>query len=71
MRCSWSADAVEATVNPMTRCECAEVSFAEVVRRVQTERLTLDEVARRTGCGATCTACVPDLERFLGVAAGY
>ena len=58
------------TVDPMTRCECAEVSFAEAVRRVQPERPTLDAVARRTGCGVTCTACVPDLERFLGADAG-
>ena len=70
MRCSRSA-AAEAGANPMTRCECAEVSFAEAVRRVEADRLTLDEVARRTGCGTTCTACLPDLERFLGVEAGY
>jgi NAD(P)H-nitrite reductase large subunit len=59
------------TVNPMTRCECAEVSFAEALRRVQAARPTVDEVAKRTGCGATCTACIPDLERFLGAGAAY
>jgi NAD(P)H-nitrite reductase large subunit len=67
MGCS-SATAVEAN-STMTRCECAEVSFVEAVRRVQAEGLTLDEVARRTGCGGTCTACVPDLERFLAARA--
>ena len=55
----------------MERCECAEVSFAEVVQRVQAERLTLDEVSRRTGCGATCTACLPDLEQLLDARAAY
>jgi NAD(P)H-nitrite reductase large subunit len=70
MRCSWPT-AAEAGASSMTRCECAEVSFAEALRRVQAERPTLDEVVRRTGCGATCTACVPDLERFLGADAAY
>jgi len=49
----------------MTRCECADLSFSEVARRLRDERLTLDEVARRTGCGGTCTACLPDLRAFL------
>jgi len=65
------ATAEPASGTTMTRCECAEVSFAEVVRRVPAEGLTLDEVARRTGCGGTCTACVPDLERFLAAGAAY
>jgi NAD(P)H-nitrite reductase large subunit len=55
----------------MTRCECAEVSFAEVARRVHAEGLSLDEVATRTGCGGTCTACVPDLVRYLDARAAY
>jgi bacterioferritin-associated ferredoxin len=49
----------------MTRCECAEVTFAEVAHRVRAEGLSLDEVATRTGCGGNCTACVPDLVRYL------
>jgi bacterioferritin-associated ferredoxin len=50
---------------PMTRCECAEISFAEVARQVAQPGGSLDEVGRRTGCGQTCTACVKDLRRFL------
>ena len=50
---------------PMTRCECAEMSFAEIARKLREERLSLEEVARRTGCGGTCTACLPDLRAFL------
>jgi bacterioferritin-associated ferredoxin len=48
----------------MTRCECAGVSFDEIASRV---RLGADapEALRRTGCGQTCTACLPDLARFL------
>lgn len=63
MACAMASTAAMAAT--MTRCECAEVSFAEVARRVQAEGWSLDEVARRTGCGGTCTACLPDLHRFL------
>ena len=49
----------------MTRCECAGVPFHEVARRMREEGLSLDEVCARTGCGRTCTACLPDLRRFL------
>jgi len=49
----------------MTRCECAEISFEEAARRMQAEKLTVEELTRRTGCGGNCTACVPDLRRFL------
>ena len=55
----------------MTRCECAEVGFDEVERRLQAERLTVEEAARRTGCGGTCEACVPDLRRYLARRAVY
>jgi NAD(P)H-nitrite reductase large subunit len=53
----------------MTRCECAEVTFAEVARRVNDEGLSLEEIATRTGCGGTCTACVPDLVLYLAAPA--
>lgn len=49
----------------MTRCECAELSFAEVERRLREEGLSLDEITHRTGCGRTCTACLPDLRAYL------
>jgi NAD(P)H-nitrite reductase large subunit len=55
----------EAVPRAMTRCECAEMSFHEIAHRLDAEGRTLDELARRTGCGRTCTACLPDLERFL------
>ena len=50
---------------PMTRCECAGVTFEEVARRMAAERLSADHAVRRTGCGQTCGACIPDLLRFL------
>jgi hypothetical protein len=50
---------------PMTRCECAEIPFVEIARRLREERLSLDEICCRTGCGQRCTACRPDLEAYL------
>ena len=49
----------------MTRCECAGVSFQEIAARMEADRASLDEVCRRTQCGNTCTACLPDLARFV------
>lgn len=49
----------------MTRCECAEMSFSTIARLHREEGLSLDEIAHRTGCGRTCTACIPDLHDFL------
>jgi bacterioferritin-associated ferredoxin len=42
------------------------MSFEEIARRMEAQRITLGECARRTGCGQTCTACLPDLQAFLG-----
>ena len=62
-----SCDSCWPQVTPMamTRCECAGVSFAEVGQRMEEDGLSLEEVSRRTGCGRTCTACLPDLRRHL------
>jgi bacterioferritin-associated ferredoxin len=49
----------------MTRCECAEMPFEEVLRRMREEGMSLGELGRRTGCGETCTACLGDLKDFL------
>jgi NAD(P)H-nitrite reductase large subunit len=49
----------------MTRCECAGVTFEEIASRMESERTTLDEICHRTQCGNTCTACLPDLARFI------
>ena len=49
----------------MTRCECAEVSFDEVARRMREEGLSLEEISERTGCGRLCSACLPDLRSHL------
>jgi bacterioferritin-associated ferredoxin len=59
------AEAVPRALRAMTRCDCAEMSFAEIRQKLQREKLTLEEVARRTGCASTCTACLPDLRAYL------
>jgi bacterioferritin-associated ferredoxin len=57
-------EAPAATPRAMTRCECAGVSFQEVCR-LAAEGSSIEEACRRTGCGLTCSACVPDLVRAL------
>jgi len=58
--------AAPAAMPAMTRCECARVAFAEVARAVRERGLDPESAIRSTGCAALCTACLPDLERFLG-----
>ena len=55
--CSWRA--------PMTRCECVELPFDEIARRLREDGLSFEEVQKRTGCGLLCTACLPDLRAHL------
>lgn len=50
---------------PMTRCECSGVSFAQVAEAMACEGVGASEACRRTGCGQTCGACLPDLQRYL------
>jgi hypothetical protein len=49
----------------MERCECAEMAFDEVARRMGEQGLSLEEVADRTGCGRICSACLPDLRKHV------
>jgi bacterioferritin-associated ferredoxin len=62
---AMGASGLAGWTRPMTRCECAEVSFDEVARRMRQEGLSLEEAAERTGCGRICTACLPDLRAHL------
>jgi bacterioferritin-associated ferredoxin len=49
----------------MTRCECAEMAFSTIARLIREQGLSLEDVVQRTGCGRTCTACLPDLRDYL------
>ncbi|HSB60797.1 MAG TPA: (2Fe-2S)-binding protein [Vicinamibacteria bacterium] len=62
---AWPGAEAPVEAPAMTRCECTGTSFAEVDRRMREEGRSLDEVSRRTGCGRTCTACLPDLKAYL------
>jgi bacterioferritin-associated ferredoxin len=48
----------------MTHCECTGVPFDQIARELA-EGGSLEEATRQTGCGQTCTACLPDLRRYL------
>ncbi len=50
---------------PMTRCECVELLFDEIARRLREDGLSFEELQNRTGCGLLCTACLPDLRAHL------
>ena len=50
---------------PMTRCECAGVTFQHVAQQMAAAGSTFEDTCRRTGCGRTCSACLPDLVRYL------
>ena len=52
-------------VTAMTRCECAELSFEDLVRRLRDTGGSLDDVQSETGAGLLCTACLPDLREHL------
>ena len=49
----------------MNRCECAEVVFDEIARRMREEDLSFEQACERTGCGRICSACIPDLRAHV------
>jgi bacterioferritin-associated ferredoxin len=57
--------AAETWRRAMTRCECVELPFDEIARRLREDGLSLEELQNRTGCGLLCTACLPDLSAHL------
>ena len=49
----------------MTRCECAELSFDELARRLREAGRSFDQLQAETGVGLLCTACLPELRAHL------
>ena len=49
----------------ITRCLCRSRTFAELWPLAREGRWDLDELMRRTGCGAGCGLCRPYLRRML------
>jgi NAD(P)H-nitrite reductase large subunit len=68
-----SAAVCEALPSPtpraMTRCECTGITFQEIASGMEAAGVGLAEMCRRTQCGNTCTACLPDLARFIATRA--
>ena len=49
----------------VTRCLCRGVTFERLLPLARSEGWGLDELIRRTGCGAGCGLCRPYLRRML------
>jgi len=49
----------------MIRCECAELSFEELTRRLREAGRSFEQLQTETGVGLLCTACLPDLRAHL------
>jgi len=58
---SLEPESVSGSARAMTCCECTELSFDEIIRRMRERGLSFEEICERTGCGRLCTACLPDL----------
>lgn len=49
---------------PVDRCVCMDVTF-ERLHRLAAHGAGLDELRRRTGCGAGCGLCIPYIRAML------
>jgi bacterioferritin-associated ferredoxin len=49
----------------VTRCLCRGVAFEQLLPLARAGEWKLDELMRRTGCGAGCGLCRPYLRRML------
>lgn len=47
------------------RCVCRGVSFAELKELAARTGADLDAITDETGCGASCSMCVPYIEEML------
>ncbi|HEV8122842.1 MAG TPA: (2Fe-2S)-binding protein [Gemmatimonadales bacterium] len=46
-------------------CVCRNISFSELLSDARRQGWNLEELVRRTGCGAGCGLCRPYLRRML------
>ncbi len=47
------------------RCVCFDLRFSDLKRKVEERPATMDQIARRYGCGSCCGICRPYIERML------
>ena len=53
------------TPEPVNRCICADVTFAELLRLQRERGADLPELQRLTRCAQTCGLCLPYLRAAL------
>lgn len=47
------------------RCVCFDVRFSDLKQKLAERPATMDQIARRFGCGSCCGLCRPYIERML------
>ena len=47
------------------RCVCFDLRFDELKRKLDERPVTMDQIAKRFGCGSCCGLCRPYIERML------
>jgi bacterioferritin-associated ferredoxin len=47
------------------RCVCFDLLFSDLKKKVEERPATMDQIARRHGCGSCCGICRPYIERML------
>lgn len=47
------------------RCVCFDLRFSDLKRKLEERPATMDQIARRFGCGSCCGICRPYIERML------
>ncbi len=50
---------------PVTRCVCHNLSFDELKRRADAERLSFEQLRDRTRCASGCGMCEPYIQLML------
>lgn len=47
------------------RCVCFDLRFADLKTKLAERPATVDQIAKRFGCGSCCGLCRPYIERML------
>jgi len=47
------------------RCTCFDLRFSDLKKKLEERPATMDQIARRYGCGSCCGICRPYIERML------
>jgi bacterioferritin-associated ferredoxin len=47
------------------RCVCFDLRFSDLKKKLDERPASMDQIARRYGCGSCCGICRPYIERML------